>query len=145
MDEKIEVWGIFHDGYIMGAKGELPNLSLRVEIEYLRNMFSGDGDSFWIHLKGCTHFEYINWENNKKRETKIDEIIKLEPEILYVSQIDKMTHIDCAFGELELIYDWISFEIDTGETVSIEELGKACDTYWNEFEKCGQSVEQRKL
>ncbi|MCU7805486.1 MAG: hypothetical protein KZQ96_20035 [Candidatus Thiodiazotropha sp. (ex Lucinoma borealis)] len=139
MDEIIEVWNIFHDGSIVEAKGSLPNLSLRIEIQYLRDMFPGNGDSFWAHINGCTHIEYLNWEEDQKEKT-LKAIIEQEPEILDVSQIDNMVHIVCVNGELDLVYEGISFEIDSGSPVSIEELDKGCNAYWNEWEKRGKST-----
>jgi hypothetical protein len=139
MDKIIEVWNIFHDGIIVEAKGVMPNLSLRIEIQYLRDRFPGVGDSFWAHIQGCTHIEYLNWENDQKQRL-LKTIVEQEPEILEVSQIDNMAHIVCANGELDLVYEAISFEIDSGAPVSIEALDKGCNAYWDDWEKRGKTT-----
>ena len=71
----------------------------------------------------------------EKKITSLSEIIIEQPEILKVSQIETVTHIICVNGDLYTEYSEISFTLDSGISVSIEELDKACDTYWNEWEK----------
>ena len=36
MRENIDIIGIFHDGSVVEINGSLPNISIRIEIEYLR-------------------------------------------------------------------------------------------------------------
>lgn len=133
MDEQIEVWNIFHDGTIVEVRGELPNISLRIEIPYLREMFPGAGHSFWAHIVDCKTCQYSNWRG--KEITVLAEIMGEEPEILDVSQIGNMAHIVCVNGSLDLKYAEISFELDSGVPVSINELDKVCRTYWDEWGK----------
>lgn len=131
MEEEIEVWNIFHDGSIVEVKGDLPDISLRIEIPYLRNMFPGEGDSFWAHIKGCYHLKYLNWDDDK-REASPNKIFEQEPEILSVKQIEGVAHITCVSGELDMAYETISFSIDTGVAVTIDELDKQCNSYWDD-------------
>jgi len=130
MDKHIEVWKIFHDGAIVEVRGELPNISLRIEIDYLRDMFPGVGNFFWVHVADCKTCRYSDWEG--KVITSFAEIMAEEPEILDVSQTRNMAQIACVNGNLELEYAEISFELDSGIPVSIDELNKACRTYWGE-------------
>ena len=132
MKEIIEVWNIFHDGSIVEIKGSLPDVSIRIEISYLRNMFPGKGDSIWVHLIGCSTFEYLIWEEERKTSS-LDEIQSFEPEILSVKEHGEMAHIICVEGELDLIYKRILFSLDTDTSVTIAELDKACNKYWDEW------------
>lgn len=132
MEEKIEVWNIFHDGSIVEAKGFLPSISLRIEIPYLRTMFPGQGTSFWAHLSGCTHFTYSAWDRVTPLENP-SAIARQEPEILDVAQMGNMAHIVCVDGDLELVYESIRFEIDSGAEITIDELDRECRGYWKNW------------
>lgn len=132
MEEKIEVWKLFHDGSIIEVKGDLPNPSLRIQISYLREIFPSKGDSFWAHFQNCTLIEYLNWEEETK-ERSLEKIAHQEPEILNVSQVGKMACIVCSSGELHLIYESIHFTLDSGIAISMNELRNASHTYWKAF------------
>jgi hypothetical protein len=63
MKENIAIWKVFHDGSIVEIQGAFPNIALRIEIEYLRNMFPSKGHSFWANVTGCQSMEFYNWKS----------------------------------------------------------------------------------
>lgn len=132
MRENIDILGVFHDGTIVEVRGALPELSLRIEIEYLRRMFSLDGDSFLLQMQGCESIEYWDWDTDT-RIRDFSKIASAEPEVLRVEQRGESAHILCANGELEITYKELQVQLDTGEPVSFEALGVACNKYWNDL------------
>lgn len=133
MRENVGILGVFHDGSIVEILGALPRIPLRIEIEYLRNMFSPKGDSFLAHISECESIEFHNWEN-ETRTTDLVEIQKEEPEILSIEQKGDIAHIICSAGELNVLYKNIEFQLDTGEPVTYQELADACKKYWDDWE-----------
>jgi hypothetical protein len=133
MRENIDILGVFHDGSIVEIRGVLPKISLRIEIEYLRNMFSSKGDSFLAHLTECESIEFLNWEN-ENRTTNLKEIATEEPEILSIEQNGDIAHVICSTGELDILYKEIKFQLDSGEPVTYKELADACNKYWDDWE-----------
>lgn len=138
MRENVDILGVFHDGTIVEIMGVLPNITFRIEIEYLRNMFPTKGVSFFAVLSGCESIEFYNWESNA-RTTVLSEIQDEEPEILSIEQQGEAAHIICSTGELDVLYKEIEFELDSGEAVTYKELDEACNKYWDEWESRANS------
>lgn len=138
MRNNIDILGVFHDGSIVEINGVLPNIALRIEIEYLRNMFSVSGNSFLAHISGCEFIEFYHWES-ETRTQNVKEIELAEPEILSIKQQDDIAHIICSTGELTLLYTNIKFELDTGQSVTYKQLKEACNQYWDDWEKSKNS------
>ena len=133
MRDNVDILGVFHDGSIVEVRGELPSISFRIEIEYLRNMFPSEGDSFIAHVKGCESITFLNWEN-EQRTSSFKEIESEEPEILSIEQNGEIAHIICSTGELDILYNELSFELDTGLSVSFQDLSDASNKYWDDWE-----------
>ena len=132
MRDNIDILGIFHDGYIVEIQHELPNISIRIEIEYLREMFPSKGSSFIANIIGCESIEFLKWES-EVRTSDLKSIASEEPEILSVEQIGNSAHIICTEGELDILYSNIEFQLDNGEIVTYQELEDACKKYWHNF------------
>ena len=133
MRENVDILGVFHDGSIVEINGELPIISFRIEIEYLRNMFPSKGDSFLAHLTECESIEFYNWEN-ETRTKNLKEIQAQEPEILNIEQNGEIAHIICSTGELDILYKDIEFNLDSGESITYKELADACNKYWDDWQ-----------
>ena len=133
MRENIDILGVFHDGSIVEIVGELPNISLRIEIEYLRNMFSPQGSSFMAQVSGCEHLEFYHWENDSRINVP-SEIQEIETEILSVKQRGDVAHLMCTTGELEILYKDIVFQLDSGESVTYKALDEASNKYWDDWQ-----------
>ncbi len=134
MRENIDILGVFHDGSIVEITGSLPDISFRIEIGYLRSMFLSKGDSFIAHASGCESIDFYNWENGLLTKSLV-EIEKAEPEILSIEQKGEMAHILCSTGELDILYKDITFQLDSGESVTFKELEDACNRYWDDWER----------
>lgn len=133
MSDKFEIWNRFHDGSITKITGELPAIEVRIEIEYLRHIFSNDGNSIIVFLDGCSLFQYLDWDE-EDTYSDLSKIEKLEPEILSVNDSnEEMASIFCACGELKLAYESMSLTLDNGKVISVNELNEACSTYWTNW------------
>ena len=54
------IWNLLHDGEVVGIRGESPgDITVNVEINYLRKMFSSDGSNILIKLNECDLLEYL--------------------------------------------------------------------------------------
>ncbi len=72
MRENVDILGVFHDGSIVEVIGALPKISFRIEIEYLRNMFPSEGDSFFANVSGCESIEFYNWEEETRTKNLVE-------------------------------------------------------------------------
>ncbi len=133
MLEKYDIWNILHDGEIADITGQLPKLRLRIAIPYLRDMFFGRGDSFWITLNGCSTFSFVDF--NQGRMLSSSQIIAREMEILSMVLQGSRLSLICTDGVLALEYREISYQLDTGKYITLKELEHASNRYWNEWEK----------
>ena len=130
-----EAWRFFHDGAIEQIKGEVPgSIVLKIGISYLRRMFSSEGDGFFVRLGGCTRFDFAKYDGNSYFpviSTLLD-IEAEEPERLSVRLTDPLV-IVCESGLLTLAYEDIEITLDSGESLTIEQLAEASKTYWREL------------
>lgn len=133
MKNNIDLWGVFHDGSVVEVAGSLPSVRMEIEIEYLRNMFPVKGKAFIATLVGCELIEFYDWDSDTVIHD-ISVISSKEPEILNVKEVDGAAHITCATGVLKLKYRDIQFMLDTGESVTYEELDGACSKYWEDWQ-----------
>jgi hypothetical protein len=131
MKENIDIWGVFHDGSIVEIQGTLPNIAIRIEMEYLRNIFPCKGNSFWANINGCQWIEFLNWKS-EIRTSNLKEIEEEELEILNVQQTGEEAQIITSSGELKMLYGNLTFKLDTNISLSYQELKVASSKYWNE-------------
>jgi len=53
------IWNVLHDGCIDRIVGAVPGeVQVFVRIEYLRGLFSDDGEAIVVHLANCESFTY---------------------------------------------------------------------------------------
>ncbi len=130
----VEIWSILHDGVINRIDGSVPgNVSVTVEIEYLRRMFSENGNSIIVSLLTCETFKYQPHEPSELL-TDLSAISDIHPEILYADIENDVIHVDCNDGTLWLKYQDFSLMLDDGQPITLNELGDKCDKYWNDWE-----------
>lgn len=128
---KRDFWRFFHDGVIDRISGSVPgNVVVEIEIEYLRQMFEGDGNSFNVNLTVCTKIEYSVYDGAPISD--MQEIVSNEPEILYVNETEPEVILDCAIGRLVLNYADARVSLDSGQQVTYEELEQATKKYWSD-------------
>lgn len=132
MDFQLDIWDIFHDGSIVEVRGELPDIALRIEIQYLIEKLPGDGDSIWIHLKNCTRIRFTVWES--EGEIQLGDInVDDDFEILNSKIDDDSIHIFSPNGQLELTYESSTLELDSGQAISWQTLSQVSQDYWTSF------------
>ena len=130
----VEVWSILHDGVINQVIGDIPGtVTLTVEIEYLRHMFSGNGNSIIIVLIACDTFNYQPFEPAEIL-TFLPDINESCPEILYAKVENGVIRVDCAEGTLWLKYKNYLLFLDDGQKIKIDELGEKFNKYWDGWE-----------
>ncbi len=133
MAEKYDVWNLLHDGEIADISGSMPEMRLRIAIPYLRDMFPCGGDSFFVSIHGCRIFRFVDWERG--RLLPASKIVALETEILSVVLKGNYASVICSDGILALEYQQVSCQLDTGKSITVNELNHACNRYWNQWEK----------
>jgi hypothetical protein len=133
-----DTWEVFHDGIISKIEGSMPgDLSIHIEITYLREMFPGEGKGFIVTLKNCSSFEYEEYLVEGRVEIPIKDMVIIaqkKPILLYVDCTDPVV-IDCAIGTLRIEYMTAESSLDSGESVSDEQLIEASKSYWKNFGK----------
>ena len=130
----VEVWSILHDGIINRIEGSVPgNVTVAVEIEYLRRMFSEHGSSIVVSLLSCETFKYQPHEQSELL-TDLSTISNLHPVILYADVENDVIHVDCSDGTVWLKYQDFSLMLDDGSSITLDALGEQCDKYWNDWE-----------
>ena len=128
-----DLWNIFHDGSIETIVGSVPGIvRLSVAIVYLREMLPGEGTGFKVVLSGCTEFSHAEFD--RPSITDLSAIAALEPEILSAESSSPLK-ITCGTGTLTLQYQTASVYLDSGAPVTMEELGAACNAYWDAWSK----------
>lgn len=130
----IEIWNYLHDGSIDSVSGSLPEITITVGIQYLRDMFPHEGASIVLKLKGCDLFRYRLWDADESIHD-IESIVGLSPEILSADENDDLVCVTCVEGQLHLNYNTIAFELDNGKSVSITDIKNASFKYWDVWEK----------
>jgi hypothetical protein len=140
MDNRIAIWNTLHDGQITAISKEAEQtLRMFVNIPYLRRRLKPIGDSFVLILSGLAILEFENFDGTN---TSLEEELKLAtPEILSTESESMPITIATTTGYLKLDFQNIGFELDTGEKIEFESIEKACEEYWDEWEKRNPSVE----
>ncbi|MFB2978238.1 hypothetical protein [Microseira sp. BLCC-F43] len=128
-----QIWNMLHDGCIDSISGNIPGkVQVRVNILYLRQMFSEDGKSIIVTLDNCQKFEYEPY-GSSSRFTELSVIESRSLEILSADSHDNDIHIFCVEGTIYLRHSGISLALDTGRQITVVELENACRKYWDKF------------
>ncbi|MBF0479641.1 MAG: hypothetical protein HQL26_09175 [Candidatus Omnitrophica bacterium] len=88
-----DIWEILHDGLIADIFGNIPgNVEFKIEIEYLRRIFSDDGKCIFLLLKDCSSFKVQSYEmmdTGEKESRDFIDLVKGNSEILRVDAEDE--------------------------------------------------------
>ena len=121
-----DLWNILHDGTIAQIRGTVPgDIRLKVEIEYLRNMFSPPGQSIFVTLENCRRMHLLAPPKAARRALSEKRVT-----ILSAKSDDGAIVVDSTEGDLVLEYDSFALELDSGERISLEQLAQASKQYW---------------
>lgn len=65
MNRRAEIWNVLHAGGVAAVDGSIPgNVTIRVNIPYLRKMLSDDGDGILVHLVSCKSLTMKIWDED---------------------------------------------------------------------------------
>ncbi|MEG4087979.1 hypothetical protein [Microcoleus sp. Pol12B4] len=130
----LSLWNLLHDGTI--AKIAAPRHDTRlliIEIEYLRHMFSKNGNAIIVQLDRCDIFEYQNFTDEEWTQELLT-IATYEPEILSATQNqNNILTIRCVAGLVQTRYQSFTLTLDNGYPITIENLKNAHQRYWEAF------------
>lgn len=133
------VWNMLHDGCIVDVQGTVPgDVTVAVEIEYLRSIFPEPGDCFLIRLFRCSLFAFRRFRADETLVGDLTTVAAEEPIILSAQSLDKdvvlsMTREAGNYMELHLQYENVLVFLENGQPVPIEELDAAAARYWDDF------------
>lgn len=128
-----DLWNMFHDGSIVSIDGSVPgDVRLFVDIPYVREMLPGTGQGFEVVITDCTRLSFAQWD--RPAITDLRAMARLAPQILSAEAKDCI-EVACAEGMLVLQYGAASVFIDGQQPISMEDLGHACEGYWDAWSK----------
>lgn len=149
MTNEIEdIFATFHDGGITEWKGDLKQLTLKIECQYLGKEFQDDFENFYLLIHNIEHIELEPWMNpitlKKINKTELKEIFKAELEIGYAETVNGVVKISC--NQHDTDYDYcggnllikaqnIEIKNHLKQKLSPADLYKASENYWNKFSK----------
>ncbi len=136
------IWNVLHDGSIVAVRGTIPGtVQIDVSIRYLRKRFPDTGETIQVTLTGCTRFAYRDFEEHEFT-TDLSKIAALEPEILSAEMRDDINDICCVNGMIEVCASGGSIALDSGRTITLQELIDVADAYWTEWSERGKRERQ---
>jgi hypothetical protein len=122
-----DLWNILHDGTIAQIRGKVPgDIRLRIEIEYLRDMFSPPGHSIYVTLTNCRRMQLMAPPKKARRALSEKSVTILSAK----KSDDGDIVVNSTEGDLVLEYDSFKLELDSGEAISLEQLAQASKQYW---------------
>jgi hypothetical protein len=140
MNPRAEIWNILHDGGIAGMEGSVPgDLTLRIKIPYLRQMFSESGEDIFLRLSSCTRFAMKIWEEDLLTSDP-ERIVASDTEILSTESEDIPVRIVTTHGAIEAEFQSFALALDDGQPITFEEICGACERYWTRWEEDGKAV-----
>lgn len=143
-----DVFSILHDGTIVDWNGDLDNLKLTIDCVYLAERINESFDRFYIELIEVSKIELDPWMNPielpKSDLKELNKIFKGELEILsaeikddsivvYCNQDD--TLLSYVGGNLTIKAKMVNIYDQDWNELTIEELLKIADDYWDEWSK----------
>jgi hypothetical protein len=138
------IWEVLHDGSIVTASGTVPGkVLLDVSIDYLRERFSDSGKTIRLTLIGCTRFAYRDFNAGEEFVTDLSAIAAMEPEVLNAETRDGLSIIDCAGGILEVAAADALIALDSGRSITLQELLDVSEAYWTEWKDKAERARQQ--
>ncbi len=141
-----DVFSIFHDGTISNWDGNKELLKLEIDCEYLAEKIDKSYKSFFIELENIEKLELNPWMNPinlpQKIFSEIEEVFQTSLEILSTEIENEIVKITCNQDNLDFEYcggtlllsckNIKVFDQNLNE-LTIDEINKICEEYWNEF------------
>lgn len=143
-----DMFSILHDGVIVRYDSVAPNLELNVEILYLAQRVSPEYRGFRVVLQNARELSFTTWPSDltspPAQIKSIPDIFAPELDVLGCEIENGALKVTCnqsspkwnyCGGELRLKADSATVTDAGGKEYSIEELGRLCDEYWNEWQR----------
>ena len=141
-----DIFSILHDGEISNWNGNNEILKLEIECEYLAKKINKSYTKFFIELTNIKKLEFKAWMNPinlpQKIFTNIENIFQSSLEILSAEIENEVVKVICNQHNLNLDYcggtllikcENIKIFDEKNNVMTIEELNRICEEYWNEF------------
>ncbi|MEM7781914.1 MAG: hypothetical protein AAF623_00945 [Planctomycetota bacterium] len=133
------IWNVLHDGCIEQIDGNLPGeIRIVVSIEYLRERFQEDGDTFVVTLRNCTEFSHRIYEH-EQATSDLGTIANESLSILSAQMHEKICRVFTDVGVIELVCDGGTIALDSGRKITLEKLIAVAESYWDEWESKSKS------
>ena len=143
MNPRAEIWNVFHDGELSSLEGNVPgDVTIRIGIEYLRHMFSGEGEDIFMTLHSCSKISMEIWESDLVTDD-FGKIAEIGSEILSTDSEDIPVRVITTLGTLHADFESFSLRLDDGREITYDQLCDACQKYWDRWE--GQAEEAKNL
>lgn len=134
MNPRAEIWNVLHDGGIVAIDGKIPgDVSIRINIPYLRKMFPEDGEEIIVRLANCSKLTMTIWDEDITSDEP-KRIVATDTEILSTESEDVPVHIITTHGELDVDFEAFSLSLDNGRSITFGDICEACESYWNRWE-----------
>jgi hypothetical protein len=128
-----DIWNLLHDGTIARAVGTVPgDVQLSISINYLRCRFPDVGEYVVLTLHECTCLAY-DPDDPPGSLTDLQAIATAKPEILKAEDWTDPNKVYCVSGTLRVFASAFSLGLDTGRSITFEELAGVSEAYWREF------------
>jgi hypothetical protein len=148
IQEIADVFSILHDGTIESRTGDENRLMLKVSCIYLAERINSSFEYFYVELSNINTIELNSWPSNMNLppvlKTGLDNIfkdeleinsVKIENEIVIVTCLQHDPDADISGGELKIACNAIQVYDQDKNVITIDELDKLCNAYWDEFKK----------
>jgi hypothetical protein len=128
------LWVYLHDGILTafewGAPGEV---HITVRVPHLQHMWAEGGHAVHVTLYGCETLRWDSYDTPPQETTTDMEAVEVAaPAILQVQWgegDDLVLNTEC--GDLHMQYDFAELKLDTGYTLTIDDLRSKSEAYWN--------------
>src|SRR4051794_40981056 len=123
LDPRFAIWNTVHDGELTALVREQPDIVvMSVAIPYLRKRILPLGDSFCLRLRGLRRVEFAGFG-----AAVIDDYEQIASYNLWILSTDSdamPVRIATTEGFLVLDFDSLDISLDTGQSISYEQLDR---------------------
>ena len=128
------IWNVLHDGAVERIVGSVPgDVRVYVGVEYLRERFADDGDGIVVCLSDCTAFSHRLYDADDV-VTDLPAIANESVTILSAKMHGSMCRVFTDSGILDMKCQGGSVALDSGRTISLDELISVAEAYWDEWD-----------
>ncbi|MGP0566961.1 MULTISPECIES: hypothetical protein [unclassified Nitrospina] len=125
---KSGVWDLFHDGSIASIDGGVPgDLLLKIEIKWLKQLFSKENDWIWLELRNCKLFEF----KPEDQSHYLQNISTIQKQDLWIEDCEESGEgltVYCHGGILRTRYGNHIVYLEEGQVISEETIRSKLDS-----------------